>query len=172
MRFIVRIDDREKTVEVRRTGDRFEVVLDGTPHEIDCEFFGDTGYMSLIIDHRSFLLQAAPEDAAAGRYWARVLGRRYEVDVLDELRLAVRDAEKRAGASGLVTIEAPMPGLIVDVRVRPGDAVEPGAAAVVMEAMKMQNELTADVRGIVRDVLVEAGQTVDTRAPLVRIEAS
>lgn len=172
MRFVIRIDEHEMSVDVRRTGERFELVIDGEPHEIDCEFFGDSGYMSLIIDHRSYLLQAAPEDADTGRYWARVLGRRYDVDVLDELLLAVRGAQERDRAGGLVTLEAPMPGLIVDVRVQPGDAVEPGATAVIMEAMKMQNELSPDVGGVVREVLVEPGQTVDSRAPLVRIEAS
>jgi biotin carboxyl carrier protein len=84
--------------------------------------------------------------------------------------VAVREGEAAADAGGAYTVLSPMPGLIVDVKVAAGDTVEAGQAVVIMEAMKMQNELAADVGGVVKEVLVGPGSTVDSQAPLVVIE--
>ena len=63
-----------------------------------------------------------------------------------------------------------MPGLIVDVRVSPGDRVTAGSPVVVMEAMKMQNELLCEVDGIVKTVNIKPGDTVESQALLLEIE--
>jgi biotin carboxyl carrier protein len=64
---------------------------------------------------------------------------------------------------------APMPGRVVKLLVAEGDEVEPGAAVVVVEAMKMENEIRAEAGGVVEQICVTAGQTVDGGAPLVRL---
>jgi biotin carboxyl carrier protein len=72
--------------------------------------------------------------------------------------------------SGNAEVVAPMPGVVVDVRVRPGERIRAGQAVVVVEAMKMQNELTAEADGTVERVAVKAGDAVDGGAVLVVVK--
>src|ERR1044072_1239154 len=106
-----------------------------------------------------------------GRYSLWVDGYRFEVEALDERRRALRDlAAAAAGPAGPAPIVAPMPGLIVRVNVSPGDTVEAGQGVVVMEAMKMENELRATGAGRVRSVSVGPGTVVERGAVLVELE--
>ena len=170
MKFVVRIAGEEKTVVVVENNGHYDIEIDGKPYQVDCRYFGDRDFLSLLIDNKSYLIESAPVNAADGRYYARVMGRHYDVDVLDELLVAVRDAEGGARETGAWQLNSPMPGLILDVRVAVGDHVEAGNPVVIMEAMKMQNELTSEVSGIVREVHAEPKQTVDSHTPLVVIE--
>jgi propionyl-CoA carboxylase alpha chain/3-methylcrotonyl-CoA carboxylase alpha subunit len=98
-------------------------------------------------------------------------GEAVEAVVLDERAARLASATGRAGAQAAdVSIRAPMPGLVVAVKVEPGQAVAKGATIVVLSAMKMQNELTARADATVKDVLVAAGQTVDQNQVLVTLE--
>jgi biotin carboxyl carrier protein len=170
MKFVVRVDGEEKVTHIVRENGVYEVEIDGRRFNVDCKYFGDSGLLSLLIDHKSYLIESAPTDASEGRYYARVMGRHYDLDVLGELLLAVRDAERLAEHHGPYTVAAPMPGLVLDVRVAVGQHVEAGDAVVVMEAMKMQNELVAEVGGVVREIRVAAGDTVESQASLLVIE--
>jgi acetyl/propionyl-CoA carboxylase alpha subunit len=106
-----------------------------------------------------------------GRYTLWVDGYRFDVEALDERTRAIRELSRaNAAASGPAPIKAPMPGLIVRVNVKPGDLVEAGQGVVVMEAMKMENELRATAGGTVRSVEVVAGQAVEKGALLVALE--
>ena len=106
-----------------------------------------------------------------GRYFLWIDGYRYEAEALDERRRALRDlSAANAGPTGPAPILAPMPGLIVRVNVSPGDSVEAGQGVVVMEAMKMENELRATGPGKVRSVEVAAGTAVEKGALLVALE--
>jgi pyruvate carboxylase subunit B len=106
-----------------------------------------------------------------GRYTLWLDGFRYEVEALDERSRAIRELSGAvATVSGPVPLLAPMPGMIVRVAVRPGDLVEPGQALVVMEAMKMENELRATVAGMVKAVLVRPGAAVEKGTTLLELE--
>ena len=170
MKFVVRVESTEKVVNIQEENGYYSVEIDGQRSIVDCRHFGDKDYLSLLIDNRSYLIETAPVSIDDGKYYARVMGRHYEVDVLDELLVATREAELIVQGDGEYTVTSPMPGLIVAVKVRPGDAVEAGAVVVIMEAMKMQNELVTELAGTVSEILVGPGQTVDSQAPLVRIE--
>ena len=107
---------------------------------------------------------------ARGRYALWMDGHRYEVEALDERMRAIRDLTAAAAqASGPRPLVAPMPGLIVRVQVQVGDDVQGGASLVVMEAMKMENELRATSAGTVRAIHVAAGHTVDKGAILIEL---
>lgn len=80
-------------------------------------------------------------------------------------------AAPAAGAQGNVSITAPMPGTIVDVKVKAGDKVSNGTAVAVIEAMKMENEIVADRDGVVASINVAKGDAVDTGAVVVTINA-
>jgi biotin carboxyl carrier protein len=170
VKFVVRVAGRESAVEITRRNRVYEVEVDGRRITVDSRNFGDTALFSLLVDGHSFLVDSAPVRPERGEYYARVLGRHYEVDVLDELLLAARDAEKVHEHTGAYVVRAPMPGLIVHVHAQAGAHVKAGDAVVVMEAMKMRNELSTEVGGVVTSVAVRLGDKVDSQAPLVTIE--
>jgi pyruvate carboxylase subunit B len=106
-----------------------------------------------------------------GRYTLRFDGWRFEAEALDERTRAIRDlTAAQAAHAGPLPVVAPMPGLIVRIHVKPGDAVTPGLGVISMEAMKMENELRATTAGTVKSVLVQAGQAVERGAVLVELE--
>ncbi|HXV13531.1 MAG TPA: biotin/lipoyl-containing protein [Candidatus Krumholzibacteria bacterium] len=170
MKFYVRVDGTERVLHVSRDGAVYRVDVDGRVLNVDARNFGDKDAFSLLIDRKSYLVEAAPVKPERGVYFARVLGRHYDVEVLDELLVAVRDAERAREHTGAFTLRAPMPGLVVQVRVTPGARVSVGEAVVVMEAMKMRNELASEVAGVVTSVAVAEGDKVDSQTPLVTIE--
>ena len=95
---------------------------------------------------------------------------RFEVDALDERRRAIRDmAGAGAVSSGPAPLFAPMPGLVVRLNVQVGDQVQAGQPLVVMEAMKMENELRSMSGGIVSAVRVQPGDVVEKGAILVEL---
>jgi pyruvate carboxylase subunit B len=105
-----------------------------------------------------------------GRYSLWMNGRRYEVEALDERTRSIRDLTAAAAtASGPRPLVAPMPGLIVRVNVRVGDVVEAGQGLVVMEAMKMENELRSASAGTVKAILALAGTAVEKGAVVVEL---
>ena len=106
-----------------------------------------------------------------GRYTLWVDGYRFEVEALDERSRAIRDLAAASSApKGPAPLIAPMPGMIVRINVNEGDVVKPGQGLVVMEAMKMENELRATAGGAVRRVLVAPGTAVEKGALLLEME--
>lgn len=106
-----------------------------------------------------------------GRYTLWVDGHRFEAEALDERTRAIRDiSAANAAPAGPAPILAPMPGLIIRINVGPGDRVEAGDGVVVMEAMKMENELRATSSGTVKAIKVSPGTAVERGALLVEME--
>lgn len=166
MRYVVEIDGERVEVEVN--GDEVRVDgetvrarladVPGTP--VSLLRVGDTVHRVL-----------ARRGVERGRYTLTVDGRSYAADALDERTRAIRDlSAASAAAAGPAPLVAPMPGLVVRVQVGEGDAVAAGQALVVMEAMKMENELRAPAAGTVRRVTVAPGTAVEKGAVLVELE--
>jgi biotin carboxyl carrier protein len=108
---------------------------------------------------------------ARGRYTIWVDGFRHEVEALDERMRAIRElADATAGPAGPAPLVAPMPGMIVRVNVQAGEQVVPGQGLVVIEAMKMENELRATSAARVKAVLARPGSAVEKGALLVELE--
>jgi pyruvate carboxylase subunit B len=106
-----------------------------------------------------------------GRYTLWLDGFRYEVEALDERARAIRElAGASAAPSGPAPLVAPMPGMIVRVAVQVGDTVQAGQGLVVMEAMKMENELRATAAGTVKAVLAQPGTAVEKGSILLELE--
>ena len=106
-----------------------------------------------------------------GTYSLWIDGFRYDVDALDERTRAIQDLAAASGAArGPAPLVAPMPGLIVRVNVAVGAEVSAGQGLVVMEAMKMENELRAPAAGRVRSINAEPGTAVEKGAVLVELE--
>ena len=170
MKFWVKVESEEKRVRIEETGGLYSVEIDGRERLVDCRAAGHRDQLSLIIDNRSYLIESAPVRVDEGTYYAKIAGRRYDLEVFDERLIAARQATAPTQEDGLCLIRSPMPGLIVDVLVSPGDRVTAGSAVVLMEAMKMQNELLCEVTGIVRTVKVKPRDTVESQALLLEIE--
>ncbi|HJU72466.1 MAG TPA: acetyl-CoA carboxylase biotin carboxyl carrier protein subunit, partial [Gemmatimonadaceae bacterium] len=106
-----------------------------------------------------------------GRYSLWIDGYRFDVEALDERTRTIRDmTAASARPSGPAPLVAPMPGLIVRVNARVGDQVLAGQGLVVMEAMKMENELRVTAGGTVKAVLATPGMAVEKGAILVELE--
>ena len=159
----------ELDLEVRVEGD--QLVLETERESVSAHVVSlpDGESYSLLVDGRSFEV-AIQEEAEA----TQVLldGRRFRVAVRSPLEKTLREvAHADPGRAGTV-LEAPMPGLIVALRAEPGMAVTRGQALVVMEAMKMQNELQAEADGLVHAVHVQLGETVEAGHKLVTLVPS
>lgn len=108
--------------------------------------------------------------AERGDYTFWVDGHRFDAEALDERTAAIRELSKlSAKAAGPAPLIAPMPGLIVRINVTAGDAVAKGQGLVVMEAMKMENELRASAAGTVKHIAVTTGTAVEKGTVLIEM---
>jgi len=113
----------------------------------------------------------ARSGGSRGRYVLWVDGHRHEVEALDERMRAIRQlGGQSAQPTGPAPLLAPMPGMIVRVNVQVGDTVQPGQGLIVMEAMKMENELRASAAATVKAVHAHVGAAVEKGALLLDLE--
>jgi biotin carboxyl carrier protein len=125
------------------------------------------GLCSLLVDGVSHVAEVTDGD---GAYLVEVAGERHAVAIEESGRHLIRTRGGAAASDGACTLRAPMPGRITHVPVSAGDVVAPGDTLVVVEAMKMENELRAIAAGTVREVRVQAGQAVNAGDVLVVVE--
>lgn len=164
MRFFVTIAEKTTEVEVRPDG----IFVGERRVEADLVELPGTNVLSLILDGVSYRVQA--DSAAEGRWELEVAGHRYEAEVIDERTRVIREMTGiQTGPSGPKPVTAPMPGLVVKVEVGEGDTVEEGQGLIIVEAMKMENELNAVGPAIVGLVRVEVGQTVEKGQVLIEL---
>lgn len=120
---------------------------------------------------KSSFAEIVAADFLQKKYSVKINSGVYEVQISDELDLLIKEMGLTAKvAKDIKDIKAPMPGLILEVLVAPGQEVKEGDYLLVLEAMKMENTLTAPKDGRVKSVVVEKGQTVDKNQILVEME--
>jgi 3-methylcrotonyl-CoA carboxylase alpha subunit len=179
MRYYVRVAGRELGLDIHHTeaGTAVEISEDGRPTSNEHVDFtpvhasGDTGegLYSLIVDGKSYQLYVMPEGdgfrVGLGRY-------RFDLEVLTEREWRLQKVAPRAAAhTGPLVIQAPMPGLVKAVHVAVGDAVSIGQRLLVLEAMKMENDITSPRDGTVAAINVQPGSVVEGGKPLISIES-
>jgi biotin carboxyl carrier protein len=164
----IEVGGRTRKVSVSRAGEAFAVTVDGRTTLVDvARIDGQT--LSLILDNarsKDALVTAGP---AAGDLTVTVDGTQVPV-VLNGRRRHRRDGAKGSGSDRPEKLTAPMPGKIVRVLVKAGDKVVARQPLVVVEAMKMENELRSGRDGVVAEVHASEGQSVDRGALLVVIQ--
>jgi biotin carboxyl carrier protein len=158
------VDGRPVRVEVRGENGRYTVALEGQTLVVDARPAG-TRMMSLLVDGQS---HAAAVERRPGGYTVHLREDTVEVDLAEVAGSAPAGA--RRAATGPLRVTAPMPGRLVKILVEPGQEVRAGQGLVVMEAMKMENELRAPRAGRVREVHARERQAVETGALLVVLE--
>jgi biotin carboxyl carrier protein len=154
-------------VEVEREGEAYSVNVDGERHDI--ELVGvDGAVASLRFPSSGRNLRITYHQGANGSWRITVGQREFDLEVLTPAEAV--QAKSTAGDSGPSRLTAPIPGKVVAVKIDVGDVVEPGQALIVLEAMKMENELAADQSAKVAAIHVAAGDTVEGGELLVELE--
>ena len=167
MKYVVEVNGERKSVVLGADGVSFE---DASPLHAELLEIEASPLMVLKIGTEVYRV-VVQRGSGRGGYTLWVDGYRFEIEALDERTRQIRDlAAASAPPSGPAPIVAPMPGLVVRVRVAVGDKVEAGQGVVVMEAMKMENELRATAAGVVRSIEVAPGTAVEKGTLLVALE--
>lgn len=163
MKYITTVNNEMYTVEINRED---EVVVNAETRLVDFHQNEANSIVSLIIDNQSYEVIVEERD---GKYQVMISGNLYEVAVTDEREQRLAQATGGMVTSGEIAILSPMPGLIVEVPVTVGQEVVAGQTVVVLESMKMQNELKSPRDGVVERVTVEPGQNVEQNKLLIAI---
>ncbi len=167
MKWIVRHGGRDHEVEVERSAGGLSVTVDGVTREVDLlRMDGSVASLRFLDDGSSFAVAYQRESRTLWRL--ALLETSLAVEVMTPVEAA--GLAEGGAATGGGRIEAPIPGKVVAVRVAEGDRVRPGQALVVLEAMKMENELAAEKEGVVARVHVEPGMAVEAGMILVELE--
>lgn len=166
MKYITIINNKEFAIEL--DDETNQVVVNGEPLDVDLTTLDNSNLISCIINNRS--LEAAVTSPDRDLWDVLLNGEIYNVNVKDERAYRLAKARGQLdGDSGTVATKSPMPGVIVNVPVSAGDTVNKGDTIVILESMKMENELKATRDGAVLEVKVGPGDSVEKDAILVVI---
>lgn len=164
MRYITTIGEKQFLVEI--IDDR-HVSVDGKVYEVDFESVSGQPVYSLIVDGKSHESYVAPGEPD----WQVLLrGRLYPVAVVDEREMRLRAAAGSGVAeTGELLLKSPMPGLVVAIPIEEGQEVKKGQVLLILESMKMQNELKSPRDGKVNRIKVKTGETVEQKQTLLSV---
>jgi pyruvate carboxylase subunit B len=168
MRYFVTVDDQVFEVDLTSQG----VSVNGRVIDIELAAVPGTAVRRLSVQGKSHSLHLAA-DQEKGEWDVHLDGERYQASVVDERTHAIRAMTGSSNAAhGPRSVRAPMPGLVVRVQVAPGEEVKAGQGVLIIEAMKMENELRAEGSGRVSKVHAQPGQPVEKGAVLIEFEGS
>jgi biotin carboxyl carrier protein len=166
MSYIATIDDKEVKVSVQETGvHQYKVTIDGNEHLVDAQQV-QPGLWSVLRGQTSL---EADVDGKDDTYEVLIDGDCYKFSLVSEQRRAVMRAGGK-GAAGKAMVTSPMPGKVVKILVSEGEEVKADQGVIVVEAMKMENELKSAVAGKVKEIFVDEGQVVESGAKLILVE--
>ncbi|HET8773056.1 MAG TPA: biotin/lipoyl-containing protein [Thermoanaerobaculia bacterium] len=164
MRFVARQGEADQDVEVLRHGTGYRVSVAGRWLDVDFVKIGESVYSLRLEDGTQFSLVHHREGTT---HEITLDGAMASIDVIDPTAAKRRRGADDMGSSGIV--KALMPGRVVRVLIGKGDTVRKGAGLLILEAMKMENEIQAPADGTVDELFVTPGQTVEAGADLVHI---
>jgi len=158
----------EKKFEIEVDGSNSEVLVNGRKTSIDHLRFKGGRFHSLLLDNKRFEFELDKNNGgfdvwhSSGQMYAEVVDEK-----TDRLRKLMGDT---GDAAKLSVLKAPMPGLVLKIQVEPGQQVKKGEGLVIIEAMKMENELKAIGPGVVKEIKVKEGQAVEKNEVMVVFE--
>ncbi|MFK7805456.1 MAG: biotin/lipoyl-containing protein [Anaerolineae bacterium] len=163
MKYITTVNGNEYEIIWNEDG---KVVVNGESYAVDLNSLGNGNLISMLFDNHSF--EAVVNSPERDQWEILMNGENYDIAVKDEraYRLA-RARGELDGDTGVVPTKSPMPGVIVNVLVEVDQMITKGQTLVILESMKMENELKATRDGKVIEIKVEAGATVEKDAVLV-----
>ena len=166
MKFDVVINGAPRTVKIERDASRWQISLDGKAVDADAVEIAP-GIFSILLNGKSYEVRVTP--SPAGTLTLQTAHREFVAEVIDPRAWRGR-RHGSLEAEGRQQILAPMPGKIVRLLVQAGENVEAGQGLIVVEAMKMQNEIRSPKRGTVERLLVKEGQPVNAGEVLAWID--
>jgi biotin carboxyl carrier protein len=172
MDLVVRQGEREEKVRVRRVDGGYEVTVGDRTYQVDA-LTARAGLYSLRIERdaqHDAHHEVAVRPQGEGTYWVSTAQGAGPVEVVDPLTYLAAQTLGGKGAKRRQRVDAYMPGRVVAVLVQEGEAVAAGQGVVVLEAMKMENEIRAEHEGVVSKIHVQPGQAVDKGDPLFEME--
>jgi biotin carboxyl carrier protein len=147
---------------VEKSDHEYEITIDGHTVHVDAARSGKTIY-SIIEDGKQF--EVVIDEQGAHGFDVVVAGQLFHLQALDE-RSKLLSASAKPIASGPQRVEAEMPGKVVKIATSVGSPVTEGQGVVILEAMKMENEIKSPIEGVVSEIAVAEGQTVESGALL------
>ncbi len=164
MKYYSRVGQTEYEIEIRDN----QVFVDGEPVEVDLRQSGGAELYSILYNGRSYELLIEAQRFA---YGVTLRGERFDVQVEDERTRRLNMGRKMISIpEGEMAVTAPIPGLIVKILVQPGDEIVEEQPLVILEAMKMENEIRAVRSGVVKSIAVQPGERVEQNAVLLVLE--
>lgn len=155
------------TVALRESGEGvYEITIDGKTVHVDAVKSGPTVY-SMIEDGKQF--EAMVDEKGAHGFDVLLGGRIFHLEAIDE-RTQLLAGSAHAVASGPQSIEAEMPGKVALITAAVGDTVGEGQGVLVIEAMKMENEIPSPIDGVIREISVSVGDTVEAGTALFTVD--
>ena len=167
MNYVATIGERDVKVSVEELGgSNYKVTIDGVERVVDAQLITDNLW-SVLYGNGSFEVDVTR--LPADEYEVLIKGDCHKFTLMNEQRRAMIRAGGK-GSAGKAMLTSPMPGKVVKLLVKEGQEVEAGEGVIVVEAMKMENELKSALAGKVKEIFVEEGQVVESGAKLLLVE--
>lgn len=158
--------DQQKEYHITQKSE--QIYLDEQNYDWDLSQLSP-GHYHIVKDHKGYNLEVLAYDKASKTMTLKVNGVVHEVMLQNHTDLLLEKLGIKADAgTGLQDLKAPMPGLIVDIFVEPGQTVQKGDKLLSMEAMKMENILKAQGEGTVKEIIVSKGQSVEKNQVMIQ----
>ena len=168
MKFFAKANNKSYELELDNSTEPISVHVDGRLIKVDLQPISKEDFYSLLVDNRSYQLFIKKDSQG---YDVAIGGQRFFVELQDEKPRQPRNLLKAdEKPKGQIEIKAPMPGLIVKIEVEEGQKINKGDGLVIIEAMKMENEVRANVGGIIKEVLKKEKESVEKDMVLMIIE--
>lgn len=152
-----------------KINEKLDYSVNGKPLDWDLEILSDGRY-HILFQGKSFEAEVLELNQAEKKVRLKINGKIYDLEAKDELDMLLdKLGMSQANSSKVNEIKAPMPGLVIDINVAPGDSIEKGQGVLVLEAMKMENVLKSPGSGVVKSIEVKKGEAVEKGQVLLRL---
>jgi biotin carboxyl carrier protein len=167
MSYVAMVGGREVRISVEELGGaNYKVAIDGVEHVVDAHQVAGQLW-SILYRGASFVVDVT--QLPTEEYEVLIQGDCHKFTLMNEQRRAMLRAGGK-GSAGKAMVTSPMPGKVVKLLAKEGQEVEAGEGVIVVEAMKMENELKSAIAGKVKEIFVEEGQVVESGAKLLLVE--
>lgn len=165
----VRIGDRIAEVKLlKQEGNFATIAIDNKVYDLDIEMV-ENGVYSILHNGLSYNVELI-EGTTAKKYYVNTLYQNFDVEIIDAQSKYLQSRKKNMELEGSNVISSPMPGKVVRIPVKVGENVKAGQTVIVISAMKMESDYKSAIDGIVKEITVKEGSTIEGNKPLVIIE--